>query len=240
MEQSSPTVRSLLPGDLWRWGATATCGMAFKEDGTGEVTCSLPERDLCHLDEPNTFRKLYCGHGFSMFIAAMFEWKPLSDRDAEALDQVVDSASDIPPVEIALTLSERRVQAYQDERQTLHETYLAPEAYRMKTYTIRLEQGKFPVVGRSNGMEGLCEWYKLHFHIEPSPYPPLEEWVVKRPADIHEYWERKDFYKDTMDGDMYWDPERGVSRRGEMEQRKAEIKAKLARLKKGDSGAQGA
>lgn len=175
-----------------------------------------------------------------MSIAAIFEWKALSDRDVETLDQVVDSGSGIPPVEVELTLSERRAPAYEDKRQTLQETTLAPEAYRAKTYTIRLEQGKFPVVGRSDGMEGLCEWYALHFHIEPSPYPPLGEWAVKRPADRHGYWERKDFYRDVVEGDMYWDPEKGVSRREGVDRRKAEIRAKLARLKEGDGSGKGA
>lgn len=242
MELSAPTVRSLLIGDLWRWGVTSTCGMAFKEDGTGEVDRSFAqiEGPLCLLDESNLCRKLYCGHGFSMFIAAIFEWKPLSDRDADTLDKVVDGEGGIPSVEIELTLSERRPPAYDDKRQTLQETNLAPEAYRKKTYTIRLEQGKFPVVGRSDGMEGLCEWYTLHFHIEPSPYPPLGEWAVKRPADRHEYWERKDFYRDVVEGDRYWNPERGVSRREEVDKRKAEIRAKLASMKERDRAAQGA
>ena len=184
------------------------------------------------MNAPDACVKLVCGCGMSIMIAAIFNWKPRVDQDAAALEQIVDCADDIPPVDIALTLAGRHMPRYGNmsitDRWPFLDTSLAQEAFRCKTYTIRLEKGTFPIVGRTAG-DGYCYWYSLRLHFEPSPYPPLEEWSTKRPADLHKYWERKDFYRQEVEGDIYYDPETGTSRREQVEQLKVELARKWAR-----------
>lgn len=143
----------------------------------------------------------------SLLIAAIFDWKPSTDKDAASLGHaaVVESEDNIPPVNISLTLTltKRRMSRYGAMSTTgwkLHDTTLAEEAFRSKMCSIRLEKGTFPVIGVS---DGLCHWYSLHLVFDKSPYPPLEEWAQKRPAAGHEYWERKIFYRRQIEGDMY-------------------------------------
>ncbi|MBE3042646.1 hypothetical protein IMZ48_08730 [Candidatus Bathyarchaeota archaeon] len=151
---------------------------------------------------------MVCGTGMSLFIAAIFDWKPTADRDAASLERAVaadDSGDGIPPVDIALTvtLSNRRMPQYgamSTAGWELHDTILAKGAFRAKTHAVRVERGTFPIIGAS---DGLCHWYSLRLVFDKSPYPPLEEWVKKRPADIHKYWERTDFYGGPVEGDMY-------------------------------------
>lgn len=158
----------------------------------------------------------------------------MTDQDAASLDQVVADKDDLPPVGIELTLTERRIPEYfgiSTETWTLQDTTLEQDAFRAKTYTIRLEKGAFPVIARNDEVNMNCLWYAFHLNIEPSPYPPLEEWIMKRPADLHEYWKRKDFYRESVEGDGYWDPEAGRSRWPEVQEGRVKIKAILAKQK---------
>lgn len=172
-----------------------------------------------------------------VFIAAVIDWKPLSEKDAASLNRVieVDKMGEIPPVDITVTMSKRRLPGH-EEWTKLHDTTLAPEAFHPKKYSIRLEKGTFPV--KNNGY-GYCHWYTLRLHMDPSPYPPFDEWTQKRPADIHKYWEWKDFHGEQIEGDKYYDPEKGISRRGEGEpgnaEKARELKARLAaKARRGD------
>ena len=56
-----------------------------------------------------TLVELVCGHGMAIFIAAIFEWKPLTHKDTLALEQVVDVADRFPAVDIGFTLTEHRM-----------------------------------------------------------------------------------------------------------------------------------
>jgi hypothetical protein len=169
------------------------------------------------------YPKLAYGVGLSMCIAAIFDWEPLADRDVLSLKQtVVDDGDDIPPVDIALTLTEHWMPGFEQLSTTL-----VQEAFRSKTYTIRFEKGNFPVIDGTSSE--LCGWYSQHLRTDPSPYPPLEQWAMERPAEMNRFWERKDFYRQEIEGGEYYDPKTGVSRREEMELFNAQLLAKLAK-----------
>jgi len=164
----------------------------------------------------------------SLFIAAIFDWEPRTDQDDALLEEVVSNGREnIPAVGLKLTLTKRRMPWYGNmptDGWQLHDKNLTQDAFNPKIYTLKFEQGTFPVI--ANITSGLCHWYSLHLKFDPSPYPPLDEWAMKRPAEGHKYWERKDFYREQIEGDVYYDPESEVSRRDEMEGLKAELARK--------------
>jgi hypothetical protein len=164
---AAKTLYSILVDGWWTWGVSINCKINFKADGTGEVACIRPQNIcLCLAFYP----KLACGVGLSMCIAAIFDWEPLADRDVLSLKQiVVDHGDDIPPVDIALTLTECWMMPGFEQLSTT----IAQEAFRSKTYTIRFEMGNFPVIDETSS--GLCGWYSPRLRIDPSPYPPLEQ-----------------------------------------------------------------
>lgn len=119
------------------------------------------------------------------------------------------------------------------ERWTPPGAVLTEDAFRAKTYTIHISKGKFPVVDQTS--TGYCVWYSQHLEMSPSPYPPLEEWAQKQPVDRIKFWERSDFHRLEIDGDQFFDPHTGLSRREEMEQVRANIQAKLASIREHQS-----
>lgn len=131
-----------------------------------------------------TKNQLFCGVEFSSLIACQIDWKLLTKPE--------DVAAELPAdIDISLTLTKRRPESDQDPE--VPQVNLEDEAYQEKTFHLRLEKGSFEVPGRTTYFYTPVYTYRLLWDV--SPYPPLEEWSYKAPAEGGEYWERKDFYK---------------------------------------------
>jgi hypothetical protein len=208
----------MLVQDWWRWSGSINTLIRFKQDGTGE---------------------LLWGVELSILLAAKFDWKPLSDQDSSTLDQPLpdDHGEGIPLVHIQMTLNEDLPPCIgsqpTEQLACKPDSTLAKAAFYPKNYTIQLGRGEFPVIDEVS--TGLCMWFLRHLYMDPSPYPPLEEWIVKRPADRLAPWKKTDFHRDTVDGDEYYDPETGttdVARREQREQLVARLRKQREERKK--------
>lgn len=121
-----------------------------------------------------------------MLIARQIDWELRS----KAEDGDVELPADI---DIAMTLTKREVK---DDEFNIPHTILSDAAYQEKIYHLRLDKGSFEVKGRTT--YGYTPVYQYQLLWDKSPYPSLEEWNVKEPAEGGEYWKRRDFYKSDM------------------------------------------
>jgi hypothetical protein len=96
-------------------------------------------------------------------------------------------------IDIAITLTKREIK---DDLFGIPHTILSDAAYQQKIYHLRLEKGEFEIKNRTT--YGYTPVYRYKLLRDKSPYPPLEEWNEKEPAEGGEYWKRKDFYKGDM------------------------------------------
>ncbi|PYI08320.1 hypothetical protein BO78DRAFT_416770 [Aspergillus sclerotiicarbonarius CBS 121057] len=153
---SPETLRSILCAETWDWN-DGTTSITFYENGTG---------------------KLFCTTELNVWIIAEVDWKP---HNPDTLDQVVvlDNKSWKPTIirefSIEMTLTTRRPPGT-DYKGVLNEGWLNDEAFRPKTYNIKLEQGRFrnqfDIMHKvRNGSQ-----YALRLAFDPSPLPPDEEW----------------------------------------------------------------
>jgi hypothetical protein len=236
------TLRSMLVNSGWRWSGCVQTYIIFNEDGSGEVRVIF-YHITSHKRTPDGFEcefvtdrvlhlQLAYGWDQALFLACITEWKPLTDQDALALDRPLSKGEGEgleALVRIQMTLTDRPPKhSGLGGRPSSQDTNLHKPALRPKEYTIQLERGKFPVIDEV--VTGMCIWYLRHLHIEPSPYPPLEEWIRKIPMERHEPWKRMDFHRGEVEGDEFFDPKTGttdVARRERMEQ----VRAKLARMR---------
>ena len=149
--------------------------------------------------------KLLCRQGLNIWIAAEFAWKPHSPA---SLDQIVDiggldgTRRDphlIQQFDIEMTLAKRRIaRMRRPERQgwRMNESVLTDEAFRPKTYTVRLEKGNFlaPFDAIGQREDQYTPRFALRLAFDPSPYPPRHEWKEPGGApDALEMWQWKEF-----------------------------------------------
>ena len=155
-----------------------------------------------HLTHLLNLLKLQCRVEFNVWIGAEFEW-----RATESLDRIINTKGgtlDKRPHLLAqfgmeLTLTKRRTRPFQSgplQHGRINECCLTDDAFRPKTYTIRLEQGNFmtPAHARHRMENALTERYALRLLFDKSPYPPRHEW--KEPdggPDANQFWEWKEF-----------------------------------------------
>lgn len=129
-------------------------------------------------------QQLFCGVEFNSLIACQIDWKLHTKTE--------DVATELPAdIEISLSLTKRRPESDGDPE--VQQDILNDEAYREKTYHLRLEKGSFEVPKRTTYFYTPVYTYRLLWDV--SPYPPLEEWSYQDPAEGGKYYERKDFYK---------------------------------------------
>ena len=107
---------------------------------------------------PNTWGpKLVCGHGQSILVATISDWKPSTDWNSAPLDQVMAGGrGELPPIDIALTPGPDRTQqaaillwthAWQLQDTNWN---IADGAFPPKMYAIRLQNSTFPVTEGKN------------------------------------------------------------------------------------------
>lgn len=123
-----------------------------------------------------------------MLIARQIEW--------ELRSQDQDIATKLPAeIEIAMTLTKR--ETIEEDPHRIPHTILSDAAYQQKVYHLQLEKGRYEVKDRTT--YGYTPVYRYRLLWNKSPYPPLEEWNEKEPAEGGTYWDRKDFYKGDME-----------------------------------------
>jgi hypothetical protein len=96
-------------------------------------------------------------------------------------------------MDVTLTLTEREMKS---RRFPVRPAFLSIAAFRQQTYHLQLEKGSFKVENRTSFGSNPTYEYRLLWN--KSPYPPLEEWKVRGPAQAGKYWERNDFYKGVL------------------------------------------
>ncbi|KAI1506453.1 hypothetical protein F5X99DRAFT_364248 [Biscogniauxia marginata] len=166
----------------WTWDPNHWCAIKFKADGTGELTCRVE---------------------FNIYVAAEFDWKP--QLNSEPLDSVLDLNTNqdlLAEYNIELALTRRRIPSLGDsvsEEALINEAHLKDAAFVPKTYTIRLEKGRFPV--SRNVSVWANWWYGRRIVFDKSPFPPLEEWKGpgKRTVEGNKFYDRVDFYDQELE-----------------------------------------
>ncbi len=154
----------------------------------------------------------------SVFIAAEFAWKPLQPM---SMDQVVSLGSSsnasgaskdprpIQQVDLEMTLTRRwaeRMRVPEIARWVGNEASLTDDAFRPKTYTVRLETGNFLAAVEESEF---TTRHALRLVFDPSPYPPRSEW--KEPEggpDANRPWEWTKFYGRESPELKMWTPPR--------------------------------
>lgn len=135
---------------------------------------------------------MWCVIGFSIFIAAEFDWKVNHESPELTLAQAIYHKSGKGPhfiieMKIELTLSKRPVWVRYDPVKGWmpHERFLADGAFQPRTCTFRLEQGVFP----KPFPDGHNFAYRMAF-LDRSPYPGAESWQLRfqYPAMNVERW----------------------------------------------------
>ncbi|KAI1843494.1 hypothetical protein JX266_010320 [Neoarthrinium moseri] len=164
-------ISALCGPEIWQWDSNGSCSISFKKDGTG---------------------LLRAGAELSIFIAAEFAWELKSSENTE----------DNPSFDIQITLTTRVHPYLRESRQhytLLNEQALTSAAFQPKTYTIRLEEGRFdePATPWVNSPPFLHRppKFALRLSFDKSPFPPLEEWreEAKFAAEQCRFWEYKEF-----------------------------------------------
>ncbi|PYH88622.1 hypothetical protein BO71DRAFT_365034 [Aspergillus ellipticus CBS 707.79] len=173
---SPETLRSILIGEPWYWHYGSS-QITFHENGTGVLLCSAE---------------------LSVWIAAEFDWKLLSNPDC--LDQIVDLDSKarrseiISELNVEITLTARQPPGYNLAGHTLNEALLTDQAFMPKSYNLKLEQGRFVTQFDTRNKVHSGDQFALRLAFDPSPFPPGEEW--KQPnsiLDVMKFWEWTDF-----------------------------------------------
>ncbi|KAI0598769.1 hypothetical protein F4775DRAFT_554264 [Biscogniauxia sp. FL1348] len=166
----------------WIWDPNHWCAIKFKADGTGELTCRVE---------------------FNLYVAAEFDWKP--QPSSQALDSVINPDTNqalLAEYNLELTLTKRRIPSLGNtstEGAQINEAHLTDAAFVPKTYTIRLEKGRFPV--SRNVSVWANWWYGLRIVFDKSPFPPLEEWQGKATSTVegNKFYDRVDFYDQELE-----------------------------------------
>lgn len=146
----------------------------------------------------------------SYWIAAELEWKNIESRDPS---QIASSTQDENPgllgqLGLGITLAKRlprRVESsILSESSIINELGLTDDAFRPKSYTVRIEQGNFiepcyigcPSLDRPR--------FALRLLFDKSPYPPRSEWrKPENGPDDSQFWHHKEFVSRS-----FWDPKK--------------------------------
>lgn len=119
-----------------------------------------------------------------IYIHAEFVWKA---------QQSFDTALSAPTnIELEITLTKRKL----DDPEIWRGEVLEETASQPKIYRLQLEKSSFLVVGRTT--YGANPPYEYRLTWDSSPYPPYDQWKMKRWAEAYEFWQMKDFYCGKM------------------------------------------
>lgn len=191
------TVISLLCGPNWRWDTYSNCWISFNKDGTGLIEASA--------DQP-------------VYLASEFEWKL---KNPDSLDTVVELDHNnsregvlLSQFDIELTLTKRLHPRYQDNPiyAGINERFLQDAAFLPKSYTIRLEHGRFDdpayknwsIWKNSRPFFYQPDMYALRLVFDKSPFPPLDEWRDARDvAEAGRWPEIKEFVDRNIPTDSW-------------------------------------
>lgn len=158
----------------------------------------------------NIKEQIRAGAELSIFIAAEFDWEL---KNPASLDTLVELSNDswkkttISQFDIELTLTKRVHPLLKDIRHKytlLNEQALVDAAFLPKTYTIRLENGRFdePDVPSASWLPFSYRppQYALRLLFNQSPFPPLEEWKgnARSPAESCKFGNMKEFVDRTI------------------------------------------
>ncbi|KAI0839519.1 hypothetical protein F5Y06DRAFT_24223 [Hypoxylon sp. FL0890] len=151
----------------------------FNKDGTGE---------------------LWCRCNFNYWIAAAFEWKSIvSPRNP---NQVTSAAQNrkgpqlLGQLDLEITLAKRLPEWVKSSvLENITERSLTDDAFRPKTYTIKIEKGNFMLpCSIGYGPSWDKPRYALRLLFDKSPYPPRSEW--REPGqgpDDSQFWDHTEF-----------------------------------------------
>ncbi|KAE9368312.1 hypothetical protein N431DRAFT_485870 [Stipitochalara longipes BDJ] len=177
---------SILSGeDQWSFDQEGR-SIKFNPDGTGE---------------------LWCRCNFNYWIASELEWKSIKlPNSVRPPAQVVETASAsqnkgphfLGQLHLEITLIKRLPEWARDSGLSkgtmLNERGLTDDAFRPKSYNIRIEKGHFV----EPSYIGVSTEYKTRFALrllfDRSPYPPRSQWrEPERGPDGGRFWDHKEF-----------------------------------------------
>ncbi|KAJ4145454.1 hypothetical protein LMH87_004304 [Akanthomyces muscarius] len=181
MSQTTSAILSSVPA--WYFDSEGRY-IVFREDGTGE---------------------LWCACNFNYWIAADIEWKSAEisvAAEAQAVGpSATASAADAEitsQLQIQMTLTKRLPQKAQSSILTqstlVNEYSLTDEAYKTKSYTVRVEKGRFMEPCRVGYADESAKKFNLRLVFDPSPYPPKSEWKsLERGVEDGHFWNHTQF-----------------------------------------------
>jgi len=177
---------SILSGEDEWYFDTEGRSIKFNKDGTSE---------------------LWCRCNFNYWIAADLEWKSVEPLDhVEPRGQIAEIASAtwnksphlLGQLNLEITLTNRlprRAQTSNLSKSTIiNELGLKDDAFRPKSYTIRIEKGNFIEPCHIGSSSSHRPRFALRLVFDKSPYPPRSEW--RRPEggpDGGQFWDHKEF-----------------------------------------------
>jgi hypothetical protein len=143
----------------------------------------------------------------NVWIAADFVFKA---KDPNALQQSINLTSTnnsllLDQFAMDLTLQKRRIARFNPRpgvEYQINEKLLTDAAFQPKTYTIRLEKGRFrtqyDMQHDGKKIAPWAPWYGLRLVFDVSPYPPREEWKQTDVPDVFKFWEWNEFCSRVM------------------------------------------
>ncbi|KAI1409889.1 hypothetical protein F5Y13DRAFT_169166 [Hypoxylon sp. FL1857] len=173
---------SILSGEKEWYFDTEGRYIKFNDDGTGE---------------------LWCRCNFNYWIAAHFKWNSIvPSRDPGQVTSITQNRTSpqlLGELNLEITLTKQLPQWVQSSilsRSTLVNEYsLTDEAFRPKSYTIRIEKGNFMVpccVGYVSSSK--TPRYGLRMLFDKSPYPPRSQWrEPEQGPDDCQFWDHIEF-----------------------------------------------
>ena len=151
--------------------------------------------------------KLRCQHETALWIAAELEWKlkRVDHFDGSVNISSVDQSCKNPTphvisqfdIEITLTKScIPSLRSWMKPSYQVNEKLLVDDAFRPKTYSVRLEKGNFLCAydAMLPKEDEFTPRFALRLVFDKSPYPPRQEWKKPEGApDAVKMWEWKEF-----------------------------------------------
>ncbi|KAI0107991.1 hypothetical protein F4776DRAFT_644322 [Hypoxylon sp. NC0597] len=204
------TLRSIITGEKEWCFDTEGRSIKFNKDGTGEMWCRC---------------------NFNYWIAADIEWKDIGpphdsgqivETPNEAKSAIANKTGPqlLGKLTLEITLTKRLPQWVQSSNLSkstmVNEYSLTGDAYRPKTFTVRMEKGNFMVpcfIGYSGSDKPR---FALRLLFDKSPYSPRSEWKEpERGADGGQFWDHVEFVgRPSRDLEMQGRAMNDISSRG--------------------------
>ncbi|KAI0101712.1 hypothetical protein GGR51DRAFT_308931 [Nemania sp. FL0031] len=182
---------SMLSGEEdWHFDSEGR-SIRFNEDGTGELECR------CNLN---------------FWILAEFEWRSIKPQDsgsggspansdhASATKHDSSQPELLGQLGLEITLTKRlagRARRWAETQPSTAEQMnknLTDDAYRTKSYIVRIERGNFIQPCYAGYQNSDMQRYSLRLLFDKSPYPPRSEWKEPQGApDEGQFWDHVEF-----------------------------------------------